>query len=105
MNARTRRRIASDIADLDAPTGIAEGFDEFDIEVTIKRMEIRADHDLDAYKALVQETADGLPKDWEKDYSTLLLAACRYTAAINGQVAAAIELEAASDHLITLGAF
>jgi len=92
MKTATRSRISSHIADLDL--GIAKGFSDFDVETTILRMETRSDQNLDQ-----------MVNSGSKDYSTLLLAACRYTAAINGQVAAAIELEAATDHLLTLGAF
>ena len=91
MTDITRCRIAQHIIDLSRRGDIAEGFDEFDIEVTIKRMETRSDQNLD------QMVDSG-----SNDYSTLLLAACRYTAAINGQQAAQVEMEAATAHLITL---
>ena len=100
MKTTPRRRIASDIADLvETPTGTANGFSIYDIAATINCMEARADQNLDQMVTARYDTAIS------KEYSTLLLAACRYTAAVNGQKAAQVEMEAATDHLITLGAF
>jgi hypothetical protein len=99
MTASTRRRITSDITDLNH--GITKGFTAHDVEATIRRIETRAMKDLDqmAYAHLVH----GRDLNAAKEYSTLLLAACRYTAAVKGQQAAQVEMEAASDNLITLG--
>ena len=94
MTASTRRRIASDITDLQHGNhGITKGFTDYDVETTIRRMETRSDQNLDQ-----------MVNSGSKEYSTLLLAACRYTAAVKGQQAAQVEMEAASDNLITLGA-
>tara|TARA_R110000765_G_scaffold127303_2_gene225320 strand:- start:567 stop:875 length:309 start_codon:yes stop_codon:yes gene_type:complete len=89
MKTTTRRRIAQHIIDLDF--GITKGFNAADVDATIRSMETRASQPLDE-----------MVNSGSKDYSTLLLAACRYTAAIKGQQAAATELGAATQHLIAL---
>jgi hypothetical protein len=91
MKTATRSRISSHIADLDL------GFDAADVAATIRYMETRATQPLDE---IVFYSLDEILLN--KDYSTLLLAACRYTAALKGQEAARVELEAATANLITL---
>ena len=108
MTSSTRRRIASDITDLDH--GITKGFTVHDVEATIRLIETRQEMGVSlllGWYADVDERAwrkDGRDLNAAKEYSTLLLAACRYTAAVKGQRAAQVEIEAATDNLITLGA-